>query len=62
MIKMISPFNPYVHEIIELLYQYEQDYLFDCSKFNKRFPHFAITPLSEGIQHIVDEIKTGMVN
>jgi nucleoside-diphosphate-sugar epimerase len=57
MIKLFGLFNPFVKEVVELVYQYEQDYIFDCSKFNKRFPEFKITTLQNGIAAIIDEIK-----
>jgi nucleoside-diphosphate-sugar epimerase len=57
MISFIALFVPMLKEIKELLYQWEQDYIFDCTKFNKRFPSFATTPLNEGIAEILAEIK-----
>jgi nucleoside-diphosphate-sugar epimerase len=57
MIKFISYFNPNVKEIIEILYRYEIDNLFDSSKFMKRFPNFKVTTYKEGIYEIVKEIK-----
>ncbi|NVO10431.1 MAG: NAD-dependent epimerase/dehydratase family protein [Bacteroidales bacterium] len=57
MIKIVGLFNPFVKEIIELLYQWEQDYIFDCSKFNTRFPEFKITTILEGIKEIINEFE-----
>jgi len=57
MIRMVGLFNPFVKEIIELMYQWEQDYIFDCSKFNNHFPEFKTTALSDGIKEIVGESK-----
>lgn len=44
--------NPTLGEVREMMYQYDRDYVFDSSKFNKKFDY---TPVSydEGIQHIV---------
>jgi nucleoside-diphosphate-sugar epimerase len=58
MVYLAGIFNPFVKEIIELLYQWEDDYLFDCSKFNKRFPEFKTTTLSDGIKEIFNEFPT----
>lgn len=55
MIKMAGLFNPLVKEIGELLYQFDHDYLFDCSKFNEKFPDFETTTLEEGVTQIFDE-------
>lgn len=57
LLKIVGLFNPFIKEIIELLYQWEQDYIFDSSKFTKRFPEFKITPLAEGIEEILEEIS-----
>jgi nucleoside-diphosphate-sugar epimerase len=57
MLKIVGLFIPVVKEIIELLYQYDQDYIFDSNKFKKAFPDFVITPYKKGIEEIVAEIK-----
>jgi nucleoside-diphosphate-sugar epimerase len=57
LLKIVGLFNPFIKEIIELLYQWEQDYIFDSSKFVKRFPEFRVTPLEEGIEEILGEMK-----
>ncbi len=56
MVKLVGLFNPLVKEVVELLYQYEQDYIFDCSKFMKRFPGFTVTPIQAGIKTILAEL------
>jgi hypothetical protein len=56
-LKIIGLFVPFIKETIELLYQWEQDYIFDSSKFTKRFPEFRVTPLEEGIKEILGEMK-----
>jgi nucleoside-diphosphate-sugar epimerase len=58
MVYLAGIFNPFVKEIIELLYQWEDDYLFDCSKFNKRFPDFKTTALAGGITEIINEFPS----
>lgn len=44
-----------VREIKELLPRYEQDNLFDSSKFKQRFPAFEVTSFKEGLAQIRDE-------
>jgi hypothetical protein len=41
-----------MRETVEMMYQYERDYIFDSSKFEKRF-NFEPTPYLDGIKHIV---------
>jgi nucleoside-diphosphate-sugar epimerase len=50
MMQMVGIFNPLVKESNEMLYQYEDDYLFDSTKFEKRF--FKATPYREGIVEV----------
>ncbi len=57
MVKMSGLFNPFIKEVVELLYQWEQDYIFDCTKFNTRFPDFKITSLEDGIKVIIGEYE-----
>ena len=57
MVKMAGLFNPMVKEIVELLYQWDQDYIFACSKFNEKFPDFKTTSIEDGIAQIIDEWK-----
>lgn len=55
LIRLTALFHPFVKEFSELLYQYSRDYIFDCSKFNNRFPDFRITTMEEGIEDILSE-------
>lgn len=48
MLQMVGLFNPMVKESVEMLYQYEDDYLFNSDKFESRF--FKATPYLEGIK------------
>lgn len=57
MIQLFGLFNPYGKEMVEMLYQFEQDYIFDSSKFKKRFTDFSITSYENGIKQIVEEMK-----
>lgn len=57
MVKLFGLFNSDAKEIVELLYQFEQDYIFNTSKFNKKFPDFKVTTIEEGITNIINEYK-----
>lgn len=52
MIKMLGLFIPFLREMPEMMYQYNQDYFFDSSKFEKRF-NVKPTPYIEGIKAII---------
>lgn len=53
LLKVLGIFMPFMKEMPEMMYQYTQDYFFDCSKFNKRFPNFKTTSYQEGVKNIV---------
>jgi nucleoside-diphosphate-sugar epimerase len=55
MLKMLGLFIPIMREFPEMMYQYEQDYVFDSSKFEKRFGIMP-TPPVEGIRHMVESM------
>jgi hypothetical protein len=40
---------PLMREVREMLYQNDQDYVFDCSDFMAHAPDFRITPLERGL-------------
>jgi nucleoside-diphosphate-sugar epimerase len=48
-------FSKPVREIRELLPRYEQDNLFDSTKFKRRFPEFEVTTYREGVEQIRQE-------
>jgi nucleoside-diphosphate-sugar epimerase len=52
MLHIIGLFVPIMKEFPEMLYQYEQDYIFDSSKFEKRFGITATAP-ADGIRDLV---------
>ncbi len=52
MIRLLGIFVPVMGEMAEMLYQYDRDYIFDSSKFQKRFD-FTPTSYAEGIKQIV---------
>lgn len=53
MVRLLSIFVPIMREFPEMLYQYEQDYVFDSSKFEKRFG-FGATEPEEGVRAIMN--------
>ncbi len=56
MIRIFGLFTPVIGEIYEMLYQYDRDYIFDSSKFEKEF-NFRPTSYPEGIKISVREAK-----
>ena len=52
MFKIGGLFNSMVNESIEMLYQSENEYLFDSSKFAKKY--FKATPYEYGIEEIIE--------
>lgn len=52
MLKLIGLFVPFMRELPEMMYQYDRDYFFDSSKFDRRF-NFKTTTYQEGIKEIV---------
>lgn len=54
MIRILGLFMPVMKEMVEMIYQFEKDYVFDSSKFEKRF-NFSPTPYAEGIREIVKQ-------
>ena len=52
LVRIMGLFVPILGEMVEMLYQYDRDYVFDSSKFEKRF---AFKPISyaDGIREIV---------
>jgi nucleoside-diphosphate-sugar epimerase len=53
MIKTLGLFIPIMKEFPEMLYQYEQDYFFDSSKFEKRFGELPTEP-KVGIRLLIE--------
>ena len=51
-VSIMGIFMPIMKELKEMLYQYDRDYIFDSSKFEKRF-NFTPTPYVEGIKEII---------
>jgi len=53
LVKIMGLFNPIMRESVEMLYQYDRDYVFDSSKFEKAFD-FTPTPYALGIKKIIE--------
>lgn len=52
LMKMTGWFIPMMKELAEMMYQYDRDYVFDSSKFKKRFD-FKPVPYEEGIRKTI---------
>jgi nucleoside-diphosphate-sugar epimerase len=52
LINILGIFMPILKEMREMLYQYDRDYFFDSSKFDKRFD-FKTTTYEEGVREAV---------
>ncbi len=55
MINFLGIFVPVMREFPEMLYQYEQDYIFDSSKFENRFGITATPPMA-GIKELIESL------
>jgi len=53
MVKLIGLFTPVMKESVEMLYQYDRNYVFDSSKFEEAFA-LKPTPYRQGIAEIVN--------
>ena len=58
LLKIISFFVPVIRESMEMLYQFDRDYVFDSTKFMARFPTFPMTTYDKGIAEIAHWYKT----
>ncbi|GAC1423811.1 MAG: SDR family oxidoreductase [Flavisolibacter sp.] len=52
-IRVLGLFNSFMRELPEMMYQYENDYFFNSTKFMNRFPSFRVTSYREGVKEIV---------
>jgi nucleoside-diphosphate-sugar epimerase len=52
-VKLAGIFVPVLKEMVEMMYQYDRDYFFDSSKFEKRF-NFKTTTYQEGVRATVE--------
>jgi nucleoside-diphosphate-sugar epimerase len=53
LVRLLGWFVPIMREMVEMMYQYDREYVFDSSKFAERFD-FQPTPYREGIRTIVE--------
>ena len=59
MVWILGYFTPVMKEILEMMYQNKRDYIFDSSKFEKRFGYQA-TPYHIGIKETINaDYKAG---
>ncbi len=56
--RLLGLFIPMMREFPEMMYQYEQDYIFDSSKFEKRFGWAATSP-EAGVKAMVSSMNPG---
>jgi nucleoside-diphosphate-sugar epimerase len=52
-VRLLGLFVPVMKEFVEMMYQYDRNYVFDSSKFEKHFD-YKPTPYPEGIKEIVE--------
>jgi nucleoside-diphosphate-sugar epimerase len=52
MVRIIGLFVPVMKEVVEMMYQNDRDYVFDSSKFEKRF-NFKPTSYTHGIKEMI---------
>jgi nucleoside-diphosphate-sugar epimerase len=57
MMRILGVFIPILGELKEMAYQFGNDYFFDSSKFNQRFPDFKTTSIEEGIKATVNSLS-----
>lgn len=53
LVKLTGFFVPFLKEIYEMRYQYDREYFFDSSKFEKYF-NFKPTPYQQGVKEILE--------
>jgi nucleoside-diphosphate-sugar epimerase len=53
LLRTLGLFNPLMKEMPEMMYQYDRDYFFDSTKFDKRFD-FKTTTYREGVKRIIE--------
>lgn len=61
MLRILGIFIPFMREMPEMMYQYDRDYFFDSSKFDRRF-NFIPTTNEMGVKQIVNQLANGNGN
>jgi nucleoside-diphosphate-sugar epimerase len=56
MVQLLGIFVPVMREFPEMMYQYEQDYIFDSSKFEERFGFRATSPM-DGVKTLIESVS-----
>ena len=56
LLKLLGLFIPLMREMPEMMYQYDRDYYFDSTKFEKRF-NFKPTSYKEGVKQTIELTK-----
>jgi len=56
LINILGLFVPIMREFPEMIYQYEQDYIFDSTKFEKRFGTFTTSP-EDGVKAMIESLR-----
>jgi nucleoside-diphosphate-sugar epimerase len=56
LIKVLGFFIPVMKEMPEMMYQYDRDYFFDSSKFEKKF-NFKPTSYQDGVKLTIEQTK-----
>ena len=57
--KLLGIFIPVLSEAGEMLYQFNNPYIMDFTKFKTRYPQFKVTPYPEGIEAMLASFKKG---
>jgi nucleoside-diphosphate-sugar epimerase len=57
MFNVLTLFIPILKELKEMMYQFDNDYVFDSSKFEAKYPNFKTTSYQEGVNSMVDFYK-----
>lgn len=55
--RFLSLFLPILKELLEMYYQFTNDYIFDSSKFIKKYPEFKITDYEVGLRESINNYK-----
>ncbi len=53
LVRMMGFFNPVMRESVEMMYQYDRDYVFDSNKFEKEF-NIKPTSYLNGIKEVIE--------
>lgn len=56
LVRIMGLFMPIMKELVEMMYQYDRDYVFDSTKFEQRFG-VEPTPYATGIREVVKAMK-----